>query len=285
MKLVSVSRRHGAGQGAARQKSFWSASLSSTVRLHGYSSPSSRHSELTSLFQTFAVQLCMSDGSPTRAVMPGAGNDMSLVVGGSRSSIDAECSGFLDEGVVLPLTHSDDITGDECPITYDDVTCHDVPAGNVGDPVVLSDDIDILWSLPASLAERSNTSTDLASPGPLAGDSAVVHTGRAPVSEAELCVSGAVVDASAHPRVDDEPRLDEAAMRDMRRRMRNRASAARSNARRKERHRSIRQGLASATRRASELRNKETELRAENMALRRSLVGGYNSTLRGASRE
>jgi hypothetical protein len=64
---------------------------------------------------------------------------------------------------------------------------------------------------------------------------------------------------------------EEVAAREIQRKLRNREAATRSNARRKERNAALRNGLAKAIQQASELRERDKNVRAENIAMRKQL--------------
>jgi hypothetical protein len=231
-------------------------SLLTTLRLSGYDNSESRHRELLSLFQSFAVQLSISDRSPARAVMPavgwmakegpqsGAQNPVPEVTNRSPSfrMYDGHEKAGQNGGVGhgLAASHSGGIAFDE--------SRQDGSPKNA--QVLLHSDIAASTACcsgseygPDSAAASDVSKTDIVLPS----------INPQPLDELE--VAGANCEAS-----NQERRIQK-----------NREAAARSNARRKEKNDALRQGLANANRVAVELQKTETLLRAENVALRRRL--------------
>jgi hypothetical protein len=242
--------------GASEMGLTYSAtSLVSNMNVRGFVSSDSQHNELASLFQSFTVQLSISDRSPTLAIMPAAD-------GSSNRP-----GGDTDEG---DHDASEERTPGGGPDGFRSTPC--LEAACVGKSRLR----------PGALkAEFTET------PGPRTRNSLIqVQIGggaqkfhRFETHEPSIiqyCASSGMDRAETSAGLEQREQAlrapsEEVDAREMQRKLRNRESATRSNARRKERNAARRKGLAKATQQASELREREITLRAENTDLRRQL--------------
>jgi hypothetical protein len=235
-----------AGTSAAVSR-YDSASLVSSMS--GQSSPNTRHEELLALFRTFVVQLSISSRSPMCTTMPssdGPAEDLALS-NLPWLPVDAALSTASFE---INLNANRVCAGDGHRTMDLPATCMGACAAVYHSQPVFAD-----------IGPGSNlVETDASAITPGSSNSAGLQRTATPHS-----------DSRSHEGSERENMMGEAAARKVRQKMRNRAAAARSNARRKERNDGLRQALAGATRRAVELGKTETELRAENLVLRRQL--------------
>jgi hypothetical protein len=279
---------------------YVSGSLLSSMRVNGYGIGDVRHDEISSILQAFAVQLSISDAMPTRGVMPRAARitaateetecitpdacsdetsdmdnifaSLDAVVEGSGSAMDFTLCGFSTPQVV-----------DAVPLYAPVPDVLSVSAGEVDD--CSSPSLGIESTVPKMVAANTTRAILTSTEGSSCDNVSNLRTeDRAHV--ANEC--GGLVSLGVNPFCDDErtslqgeqqgvearepsTSADDQALRGIKRKMKNREAAARSNARRKAKNDMLKKGLADAKQSATELRRKETRLREENLALRRRM--------------
>jgi hypothetical protein len=238
------------------EKSYWNASLVSKSCIKDYTARDIRHNELASLFQLFAVQLSISDRPPTRAVMPAT--DLVSEDGRERSTNTHHLANLGEEclhnpelniaALVASLEsgleeyhdhHANQMQSNKPKLSF----CDD------GDSIVNSYAPAIVGSMADSLP-----------------NDAVAHPFLGPNEAAQ----------ESHPStelaLDGVSRCSVQTDRELRRKLKNRRTAAKSYARKKEQNDKLRKELQEASQKTTELRASEVRLRVENLALRRRLV-------------
>jgi hypothetical protein len=267
---------------------YVSASLMSRMRVNGYGRGDARHEEVSSLLCAFAIQLSLADASPARGLMPriplitaGTDNmDFTTPAASSNESPEvdntfAPVSAGPDFGTGVDLMFG---AASSAPIHEDVVTSFSMdglgmPSGaaiGFGD---LSPGLDftapgtsstIPGGLPGSDVSRADEEvldTAARSGSGSTGASISFDDGRNSLDEGRGFDHAPALPLNA----------DEQALRNVRRRMKNREAAARSNARRKAKNDILKKGLTDAKQEAVELRRKEMLLREENLTLRRQI--------------
>jgi hypothetical protein len=231
-------------------KKYLSSLLVSSMRVTGYARGDSRHDELADLFQSFAVQLSLSDRSPARAFLPRPASP-------PGNSTLLESAGFQVETGQGELTVGVGACGIELPrdnvtkISYRNLA----PVAGPGQARPLPD----THTKPDGISMLSDGSEQRG-----------CNSGAVTAFGDQLALLHGCTSGNDQTDGDGQP-PDAQQLRRLGQRMRNRAAAARSNARRKERNEVLRIGLERANQQVCELRKWETALRAENLSLRRRL--------------
>jgi hypothetical protein len=244
---------------AGPNASYFSASLVSNSRVATYMSRDARHNELASLCQSFAVQLSLADRSPTLAIMPGAGG--------------TGCSFATRAGTVNDARSGEPWVTDVSGVNNCEHDCNGTLLDREGNAF----DSQILDCLQSGIESLEGGGRQLWDVGvevvglPQEIETAGGYRGRVNVPARYEGPASELGTLSGDMR-GGGPQPDEKALRKMRKVLRNREAAARSNARRKERNVALRSNLADIRQQAAALRKKDAELRAENLALRRNLA-------------
>jgi hypothetical protein len=225
---------------SAEPTRYVSATLATNTRLRGYALQDTRHKDMSGMFLSFAVKLSITDRSPTRAVMPRANPDPAK----SKPFLNTD---VLDSEIFgAPRAVESKARGLALGAAAETANAVNFSGSNETDVPLIVDDVpaagsygsqpDIVVTLPSGATQTPARRETLLGCPPPSGQVSAEHLDRV-----------------------------------MRRKLKNRRSAARSNARKRERREALMKDLQEANQVALELRHQETKLRAENMALRRRL--------------
>jgi hypothetical protein len=238
------------------QKQYVSANLISRTRLKDYSIMDTRHSELAGILQLFAVQLSISDRSPAQSVMPRVDSTSNFSEWARREE------------------HPERL-GEVCFSTAD-ASVHARDSSESGDVSLHVRNMDNLVRRNRSqgsgfVDHHQATSRNCSNPDPVVYPS-MDNLGAIAVSEQELAGHAVVLSTVEHH--GNEVVCTEAPDREMKRKLKNRRTAARSYSRKKERMVSLKNELNEASDRAAALRKQENDLRMGNMQLRKCIRTG-----------
>jgi hypothetical protein len=226
------------------QEPYVRASLVSNFRIDAFGRSHARHSDLSSMLQSFAVQFCISEMGPDRPLKPSEGLEGIASGSGTGStgvSAAMVCSNsYVDEAlrgnsslVQVPVLGMDSSMArmQKSPM----LTLAD---GQMSAPRMEENALSLFSGWPECMEQHNK----------------VVVPGAAAVT-ASFGRGG----------------CEDQSLRDARRRERNRQAAARSNARRKLKNENLKRGLREGGQALEVLRDKERRLREENLALRQRL--------------
>jgi hypothetical protein len=284
---------------AAVGQQYLSGSLLSSMRVNCYGIGEPQHEDISAVLQAFAVQLAISDAMPTRGVMPHVAqitaaseetecitpdpcsndtSDMDSMFASLDAVVEAGGSGSAMD-FVLSSSSASQVTGAVPPLSpVPDV--FRVSPGELDSRSSLSLGMGVF--APKAVAANATREIITSTAGSAGYAAPILQT----ENRAHLATGrGEPVLLGLNTRRDDErtsldaehrrevgepsTSADDQVLRGIRRKMKNREAAARSNARRKAKNDMLKKGLIDAKLSATELRRKETRLREENLALRR----------------